>query len=198
MNVRTRTRLRRVAIWTAMAFALGLGAPGIASAHDGATGQDHAEQDSVVMKDAATESRLADETVARSRTDAKAAAAAVVGNEGEVGQWGPVVDWPVVGIHVALLPNGKVVAWDASALDDRSYTTTTDHTFTRATVFDPATGTQTAAWVNGHNIFCAGSRPSDGRNALHGRRKPGCVLQRHHQHLHLQRREQCLDARAPT
>ena len=23
-------------------------------------------------------------------------------------------------------------------------------------VFDPATGTQTAAWVQGHNIFCAG------------------------------------------
>ena len=80
----------------------------------------------------------------------------MVGNEGEVGQWGPVVDWPVVGIQVALLANGKVLAWDASALDDKSYTTTTDHTFTRATVFDPATGTQTAAWVTGHNLFCAG------------------------------------------
>ena len=147
-----------------MAFVLGLGAPGIASAHDGATGQGHEEQDSVVMKDAATERRLADGTVAASRTDAKAAAAAVVGNEGEVGQWGPVMDWPVVGIHVALLTNGKVLAWDASALDDKSYTTTSDHTFTRATVFDPATGTHTpqgrgvpgSVWVEGHNIFCAG------------------------------------------
>ena len=49
-----------------------------------------------------------------------------------------------------------MVAWDASNLNDQSYTKTTDHTFTRATVFDPATGTQTAAWVQGHNIFCAG------------------------------------------
>ena len=85
--------------------------------------------------------------MARSAADAKAAAAAVVGNEGEVGQWGPLAHWPVVAIHDALLPNGKVVAWDASNLNDQSYTKTTDHTFTRATVFDPATGTQTAAWV---------------------------------------------------
>ena len=92
----------------------------------------------------------------RSAADAQAAAAAVVGNEGDVGQWGPIVPWPVVAIHDALLPDGKVVAWDASNLNDQSYTKTTDHTFTRATVFDPATGTQTAAWVQGHNIFCAG------------------------------------------
>jgi hypothetical protein len=153
---RAHRRLGRGALWMAIAFALALGTPSIAVAHDGATGEQHAAEDSVALKDAGTESRLADATVARSAADAKAAAAAVVGNEGDVGQWGPVVDWPVVGIHVALLPNGKVVAWDASALDDRSYTTTTDHTFTRATVFDPATGTQTAAWVSGHNIFCAG------------------------------------------
>ena len=45
--------------------------------------------------------------------DAAAAAAAVTGTEGDVGQWGPVVDWPVVGVHVALLPNGKVLAYDS-------------------------------------------------------------------------------------
>ena len=43
----------------------------------------------------------------------RAAAAAVTGNEHEVGQWGPVVDWPVVGVHVALLENGKVLAYDS-------------------------------------------------------------------------------------
>jgi hypothetical protein len=154
---RARTRLGHGAVWTAIAVALALGAPALAPAHnDVATGQGHAEEDSVVLKDVATEARLADKTVARSAADAKAAAAAVVGNEGDVGQWGPVVDWPVVAIHDALLPDGKVVAWDASNLNDQSYTKTTDHTFTRATVFDPATGTQTAAWVSGHNIFCAG------------------------------------------
>ena len=153
MNSRTRTRLRRQLIWMAIALVLALAAPSTAPAHDG---QEHTEQDSVALKDATTERRLADATVARSAADSQAAAAAVVGNEGDVGQWGPVMPWPVVGIHVALLTNGKVVAWDASNLNDQSYTKTTDHTFTRATVFDPATGTQTAAWVSGHNIFCAG------------------------------------------
>ena len=96
MNLRTRTRLHRQVSWTAIVFALALAAPAAAPAHDG---QDHAEQDSVVLKDAATERRLADATVARSAADSQAAAAAVVGNEGDVGQWGPVADWPVVGIH---------------------------------------------------------------------------------------------------
>jgi hypothetical protein len=173
MSVRTRTPLRRLALWTVMAFALALGAPGIAPAHEVATAQGHAEQDGVLLKDAATERRLADATVARSRSDARAAAAAVVGNEGDVGQWEPLVPWPVVAIHDALLPDGKVVAWDASNNNVQcdasppyscSYTKTTDHTFTRATVFDPATGTQTAAWVSGHNIFCAGlAHLTDGR-----------------------------------
>ena len=153
---RAHTRLGRGAIWMLIALALALGAPSIAAAHDGAAAEEHAAEDSVALEDAATESRLADATVTRSAADASAAVAAVVGNEGDVGQWGPVVDWPVVGIHVALFSNGKVLAWDASNLNDQSYTKTTDHTFTRATVFDPATGTQTAAWVSGHNIFCAG------------------------------------------
>jgi hypothetical protein len=156
-----------------MVFALVLVAPPIAQAHDVATARGHADEDSVVAKSPATERRLSNETVARSSTDAQAAAAAVAGNEGDVGQWGPLVDWPVVAIHDALLPNGKVVAWDTSNDNDLcnttepwtcSYTKTTDHTFTRATVYDPATGTQTAAWVSGHNIFCAGlAHLPDGR-----------------------------------
>ena len=154
--MRARTREGRTGFWLVIAFCFALAAPGVAAAHEAASGEGHAEQDSVALMDAATESRLADETVARSSADATAAAAAVVGNEGEVGQWGPLTDWPVVGIHVALFSDGKVLAWDASNLNDQSYTKTTDHTFTRATVFDPATGTQTAAWVSGHNIFCAG------------------------------------------
>ncbi|MEZ0291079.1 MAG: galactose oxidase-like domain-containing protein [Solirubrobacteraceae bacterium] len=155
-KLRARTREGRTGFWLVIAFCVALAAPGVAAAHEAASGEGHAEQDSVALMDAATESRLADGTVARSSADATAAAAAVVGNEGEVGQWGPLTDWPVVGIHVALFSNGKVLAWDASNLNDQSYTKTTDHTFTRATVFDPATGTQTAAWVSGHNIFCAG------------------------------------------
>ena len=71
------------------------------------------------------------------------------------GQWGPVVNWPVVGIHVALLPNGKVLAWDS--VGDAATESFPDQSFTRATVWDPVTGSQTPAWVGtGFNIFCSG------------------------------------------
>ena len=58
-----------------------------------------------------------------------------------MGQWGPVVDWPVVGVHVALLPNGKVLAYDS--IGDNATETYPVQDHTRATVWDPATGTQT-------------------------------------------------------
>ena len=45
--------------------------------------------------------------------DARAAAAAVTGDEHLVGSWGPLTDWPVVGVHVALMPDGKVLAYDS-------------------------------------------------------------------------------------
>ena len=41
----------------------------------------------------------------------------------------------------------------------QSYTKTTDHTFTRATVYDPATGTQTPAWVHGLQHLLRRARP---------------------------------------
>ena len=58
--------------------------------------------------------------------------APVAADPGQVGQWGPVVNWPVVGIHVALLPNGKVLAWDS--VGDAATETFPVHDFTRATV----------------------------------------------------------------
>jgi hypothetical protein len=61
----------------------------------------------------------------------------------------------VVGIHVSLLPNGKVLAFDS--VGDRATETFPVRDFTRATVYDPATGTHTRVDVDtGHNIFCAG------------------------------------------
>ena len=72
-----------------------------------------------------------------------------------MGQWGPVVDWPVVGVHVALLENGKVLAYDS--VGDNATETYPVHDHTRATVWDPATGTQTPVNVTtGYNIFCSG------------------------------------------
>jgi hypothetical protein len=105
--------------------------------------------------DAAAEPRLSAQTRAATAADARAAAAAIAGNEHEVGRWSPVVDWPVVGVHVALLPNGKVLAYDS--VGDNATETYPVHDHTRATVWDPETGTQTPVWVDtGYNVFCSG------------------------------------------
>ena len=103
--------------------------------------------------------------------DAWAAAAAVAGAPQDVGQWGPVVDWPVVGVHVALLPNGKVLAYDS--IGDNATETYPVQDHTRATVWDPATGTQTPVNVDtGFNIFCSGlAHLVDGRMFIAGGNK---------------------------
>ena len=135
-------------------LATALGAPGDALAHNVNTPAGHQAEDEVVHT-AATEQRLNRETRLRSAAESQETAVAVAADPGQVGRWGPVVDWPVVGVHVALLPNGKVLAWDS--VGDRAIETFPVHDFTRATVYDPATGTQTPANVDtGYNIFCAG------------------------------------------
>ena len=93
-------------------------------------------------------------------------------------QWGPVVDWPVVGVHVALLPNGKVLAYDS--IGDNATETYPVHDHTRATVWDPATGTQTPVNVDtGYNVFCSGlAHLLDGRVFLAGGNKDSAA-QRH-------------------
>jgi Domain of unknown function (DUF1929)/Bacterial Ig domain len=137
-----------------LSLALALGAPSVATAHDVSTPKGHAAEDAVVL-DTATEARLNRHTLQHSARAASVEAAAVSPDPGQVGQWGPVVGWPVVGIHVALLPNGKVLAWDS--VGDAATESFPDQTFTRATVYDPATGSQTQVNVDtGFNIFCAG------------------------------------------
>jgi hypothetical protein len=146
--------LARLLTWFALSLAIAVGAPGVAVAQDVHTPEAHHAEDHVVH-DAATEARLNRETLLRSAAASRAAAAAVPTDPGQVGQWGPVVNWPVVGIHVALLPNGKVLAWDS--VGDRATESFPVHDFTRATVYDPATGSQTPVNVNtGYNIFCSG------------------------------------------
>ena len=88
--------------------------PMSATAHPVNTVEGHIAEDSVQVTPA-MEEWFGERTEAATEADAAAAAAAVIGDEGEVGQWGPVIDWPVVGIHMALLQNGKVLAYDSSA-----------------------------------------------------------------------------------
>ncbi len=104
---------------------------------------------------AAEEASLQRSTALATQADAARAAAAVAGDEHQVGSWGPIVNWPVVGVHVALMPNGKVLAYDS--VGDNATETYPVHDHTRATVWDPATGTQTPVNVTtGFNVFCSG------------------------------------------
>jgi len=74
------------------------------------------------------------------------------------GQWSPVLDWPLVAIHAALLPNGKVLAWDATPDDADDDPHTTDNYTTRVTLWDPIAGTHTATDNDTDtDLFCAGS-----------------------------------------
>src|SRR5262245_22352358 len=127
-------------------------APAAALAHDVGqvtTDAEHRAED--VPHSVSAEPRLEARTARLTAADAHAAAAALVGNENITGQWGPLVDWPVVGVHVALLPNGKVLAYDS--VGDHATETYPIHNFTRATVWDPATGTQTPVNVDtGFNV----------------------------------------------
>ena len=144
-------------------------APG-ADAHDISTAAGHQAEDAVVHT--AAQERLLDRTTrALTRGQAWAAAAAVTGGPQDVGQWGPVVDWPVVAINVALLANGKVLAYDS--IGDNATETYPVQDHTRATIWDPATGSQTPVNVDtGYNIFCSGlAHLIDGRMFIAGGNK---------------------------
>src|SRR6188472_3764932 len=134
--------------------ATALAAPA-AGAHDEvATASGHAAEDAVTHT-AAQERALDAHTRQVTALDAAAAAAAVAGAPQDVGEWGSVVNWPVVGVHVALLPNGKVLAYDS--IGDHATETYPVQDHTRATLWDPATGSQTPVDVDtGFNIFCSG------------------------------------------
>jgi Galactose oxidase-like, Early set domain/Bacterial Ig-like domain/Kelch motif len=141
-----------------VAFAASILAPGAvpaARAHDTTTLLGHIQEDSVAPLDPATQRQYERHTAAASAPDAAAAAATVTGDAGQVGQWGPVIDWPVVAVHMALLANGKVLAYDSMGDNATESYPVQDHT--RATVWDPATGAQTPVNVaTGYNIFCSG------------------------------------------
>src|SRR5437763_3475069 len=117
------------------------------------TPQGHAAEDNVVLSPSA-EARLSRES-AQNNAAARAQVATVTGDPGVVGEWGPVVDWPVVAVNAALLPNGKVLAYDS--VNDQAAETSPIQDHTRATVWDPLTGSQTDVTLNdGYNIFCSG------------------------------------------
>src|SRR4051794_21309668 len=106
--------MRVIRILLAVTFAVLAWGSGTALGNGGqvTTDAEHRAEDGA-PHDIAAEPRLAAQTHTAIAGDARASAAAVTGPPNVVGQWGALVDWPVVGIHVALLPNGKVLAYDS-------------------------------------------------------------------------------------
>src|SRR6478752_8950208 len=158
----------RIAVVSLAFVVVGALAAPTAGAHDEvSSAAGHAAEDAVVHT-VAQERALDAHTRLVTSADSKAAAAAVAGAPQDVGQWGPVVDWPVIGVHVALLPNGKVLAYDSVGDNATESYPVQDHT--RATLWDPATGTQTPVNVDtGFNIFCSGlAHLPDGRMFMAG------------------------------
>ncbi len=93
------------------------------------------------------------------------AAPVTLGQPALFGQWSDVVDWPVIAVHANLLPNGKVLAWDATPDDFDDDPHTAEIFTTRVTLWDPLTGVhvQTNNDTNS-DLFCAGSAQMwDGR-----------------------------------
>ncbi len=81
-----------------------------------------------------------------------------LGVAAQFGQWSDVDDWPIVAIHANLLPNGKVLSWDATPDDSDDDPHTTDNFTTRVTLWDPVTNThQSTNNDTDSDLFCAGS-----------------------------------------
>src|SRR5689334_2186232 len=161
----------RIGVVLVVSLAVAAAAAPATQAHDGVeTAAGHAAEDAVIHS-AAQERRLVERTRAITAPDVRAAAAAVAGGAQDVGEWGPVVNWPVVGVHVALLPNGKVLAYDSVGDNATETYPVQDHT--RATLWDPVTGSQTPVDVDtGFNIFCSGlAHLPDGRMFMAGGNK---------------------------
>ena len=93
--------------------------------------------------------------------------AAAATDPGVGGAWSPVLPTDVVPIFQAVLPNGKVLMWDS--VGDGPTESYSNHTFTRALVWDPVTNTSVRRDVVGYNIFCAGyAQLADGRLLVAG------------------------------
>ena len=86
------------------------------------------------------------------------AAAPTLGQPALYGEWSDVESWPVIAVHANLMPNGKVLAWDATPddLDDDPHTT--DNYTTRVSLWDPVTNLHVATNNDTNaDLFCAGS-----------------------------------------
>jgi len=151
----------------ALSFGLGLEVAA-AQPGDGQTDVEHAEEDlvgtpitQIERQTRANAARIKETTgvapgghssnqkIANASLSTAAAADPGVG-----GAWSPMIPTDVVPIFQAVLPNGKVLMWDS--VGDGPTESFSNHSFTRALIWDPNTNTPVQKNVDGYNIFCAG------------------------------------------
>lgn len=84
------------------------------------------------------------------------------------GRWEPLKNWPVVPIFASLQPDGRVLTFDS--VSETPAESNADHSFTRASIWDPVTGTHSRIDSNtGFNLFCSGfATLEDGRLFIAG------------------------------
>jgi hypothetical protein len=74
------------------------------------------------------------------------------------GHWEARQDWPVVPIHMTLMPTGKVIFWEGAGENDHTAL------FREIRSWDPASGAIQTVALPGYDIFCSGhSLLPDGR-----------------------------------
>jgi galactose oxidase-like protein/Big-like domain-containing protein/Kelch motif protein len=83
-------------------------------------------------------------------------------NQATVGAWGPLVNWDIVPLHMALMPNGKVIAWGK--------TDVAPDTMGVPRIWDPSGPPSGAPMINVDTmLFCAGfALMPDGRLLVSG------------------------------
>jgi len=132
--------------------------PGLVSAHGGSHA-DETQPVDLVATDASLQTLTEIELVqAANPSEVVRPAPETTMNPSVGGKWGAVYDWPLVAVHAALLPNGKVLAWDATPDDSDDDPHTTDNYTTRVTLWDPQTNTHVSTNNDTDtDLFCAGS-----------------------------------------
>ena len=85
--------------------------------------------------------------------------------EATKGQWGPLVNWDIIPLHMSLMPSGKIVAWG------KTETNSAVDTMGMPRIWDPSSGPPSGAQMltTDSMLFCAGhTLMPDGRLMVSG------------------------------
>lgn len=73
----------------------------------------------------------------------------------QIGKWSPIINWPIVAVHAAMLPTGKILMWDAwEPGQTPSATQWNPQTFS----FEPAQNTTSGLFCAGQSLLPDGSQ----------------------------------------